>query len=66
MVTPRSITLNHDSRFENDIANAKKLINPSFKSDSFIYQRATIFVAVVPVENTRKTRTCKVVPAGTP
>jgi hypothetical protein len=39
--------LNHDSRLENDIANAKKLIIPSFKSDSFIYQRATIPVADV-------------------
>lgn len=47
MVTPSNTTLNHDSRVENDIANANKLKNPSFKSDSFIYQRATIPVAVV-------------------
>jgi len=47
MVTPSKITLNQDSRLENDIANATRLITPNFKSDSFIYQRATIPVAVV-------------------
>lgn len=66
MVTPSSTTLNHDSRLEYDIAKAATLIIPSLKSDSFIYQRATMLVADVFVENTCLTLTCSVVPAGTP
>jgi len=57
MVTPSRITLNQDSRVENDKINVTELISAIFKSSSVIYQRATMLVAVVPVENTRRTLT---------
>jgi hypothetical protein len=49
--------LNQDSRVENDKINVTELISAIFKSSSVIYQRATMLVAVVPVENTRRTLT---------